>query len=54
MNKTVLVFLGFWLITFLSLTGISYLQINRLYTNCQENGTITLNSKVVKCEVVKK
>lgn len=54
MNKTVLVFLGFWLIIFLSLTVNSYLQSNLLYKNCQENGTITLNNKVVKCEVVKK
>lgn len=54
MNKTALVFLGFWLVTFLSLTVNSYLQINLIYKDCEENGITTLNNKVVKCEVVKK
>ena len=54
MNKNVLVFLGFWLITFLTVNVISYLQINLIYKNCEENGITTLNNKVVKCEVIKK
>ena len=54
MNKTVLVFLGSWLIIFLTMSVNSYLQINLIYKDCEENGITTLNNKVVKCEVVEK